>query len=129
MSHINIPAPRLRRLLRLLDLRAAGKRRAEIRRAEGITDRTLASDYLILAAHSRAELEAKLTRWSPPPKPKRSRSACVYTVVRAGLVHGCGRECEGQYCDEHRRATRPGPGQYVAMSAQVYLRASGGKCR
>lgn len=131
MSHINIPAPRLARLIRVADLRAQGKRAVEIAGILKVHPGTVAADYSILTVHTRAELERRLIalQRAQRPAPKRTRGACVYTVVRADKVRDCGRECEGQYCDEHKRAVTPGAGEYVPMTADVYLMASGGKCK
>ncbi|MBA4338343.1 MAG: hypothetical protein C0421_05815 [Hyphomonas sp.] len=131
MSHINIPAPRLQRLIRVADLRAQGKKAAEIAGILKVHPQTVSDDYSILRAHTRAELERRLIALhrAKRPAPKRTRGACVYTVVRADKVHGCGRECDGQYCDEHKRAVTPGAGEYVPMTAHVYLRESGGRCK
>lgn len=132
MSHVNIPAPRLARLIRILDLRAEGRKQTEIAAILKVQPQTIAADYSILSVHTREELERRLTalqRAQRPAAPQRSVSACVYTVVRDGRVQRCGRACKGQYCDEHRRATLPAAGQYVPMTAQVYLGSGGGRAK
>lgn len=132
MSHINIPAPRLERLIRILDLRTEGRKQAEIAAILRVHPQTVSSDYSILSVHTREELQRRLTalqRARRPAAPQRSASACLYTVVRDGRAQRCGRTCKGQYCDEHRRATLPAAGQYVPMTAHVYLGSGGGRTR
>ena len=132
MSHINIPGPRLARLIRVHDLRQQGKKAAEIAGILKVHPTTLSSDYSILSVHTREELQRRLTaldrarRPVPAPPPV---SACVYMVVRERRPERCGAPCKGQYCEDHKRATEPGKGQYVPMTVHAYLGSGGGKCR
>lgn len=132
MSHTNIPAPRLARLIRVLDLRVEGKKAAEIAVILKVHPQTVSDDYSILRAHTREELQrrlAALERARRPAAPDRSVSACLYMVVRGGLLDRCGRICKGQYCEDHTRATLPALGQARPLRAHVYLKASGGRCK
>ncbi|MBI1401436.1 hypothetical protein [Hyphomonas sp.] len=132
MNLSKIPAPRLERLIRVADQRAAGKRPAEIAASERVSTKTLQLDFEILAVQSRAELAVHLARRAKSghrAAPAGEVSPCVFYVVREGRAERCGAAARGQYCEAHKRATSPGEGQSFPLRPRTLIKSNGGKPR